>query len=258
MLYQYKIPELKCIDSTGTKGYVPDEFQLYPVFCNTQTDNLYIWGYTPFEIREFDINNFKLQQKRRLFLEEYESFNQMHIIKDSILIYSAIPDEFAIKKYDLINKKQLGKIKIKRDRHKETYFYKNRGWVAANDSCIIYAYVYKKQIDIYSVNKLNLKSKIVSNIPKNDIVIGDIENNVKHYINIVAGGKYFYALYMGFSRSNPKSYYTLEKYDYNGNPIAKYKLDIAPILFDIDEENNYMYGYNFQHEDFIIKYNLSL
>ena len=57
----------------------------------------------------------------------------------------------------------------------------------ANDSLIIYAYVYKKQIDFYSVDSMKLCKRLVGDniIPR--IVIGDIENSLVYYDELVAG-----------------------------------------------------------------------
>ncbi len=152
LLYRYQLPDLSYIDRFGIKGQGEDDFQLFPMFAKSQTEDVYIWGYTPLTIKRFSLDNDgRLVLKRKYQLASYESFNEMHVAMDSILIYSAIPSEFAIKKVDLNTGALLGKIPIETDRHKDSFFYSNRGYVAANDSFVVYTYVYKKQIDIYSI-----------------------------------------------------------------------------------------------------------
>lgn len=253
LLYQYSIPDLNLLRICGVKGQAPGEFQLFPMFCRSQSDLMYIWGYTPFNIRSFAFG--KEQQpalKENYHLKNYESFNQMHIIKDSILIYSAIPDEFAIKKINLRSQQEIGKVSIQPDDHQESYFYKNKGILSANDSFIVYAYSFKKQIDIYSVDKLELLLRLTDQNAPVNIQIGDFQNTTYYYMNIVAGNEYFYALCKG----NNNDYY-MEVFDYKGNSVVRYQFDIVPYLFDIDETNHCIYGFNNEHEDYFLKYSFT-
>lgn len=65
-------------------------------------------------------------------LPRYESFNQMHILHDSILVYSAIPGEFALKKISLNQGEETGRIGLETEEHGESFFYESRGILAAN------------------------------------------------------------------------------------------------------------------------------
>jgi hypothetical protein len=256
MLYIYSLPDLDSLYAIGEKGNGPTDFELFPMFCKSFSDDIYIWGYTPTRIKQFSISpSRELHFKQDIDLALYESFNQMHIVRDSLLIYSAIPSDFSIKKYNLRSHDMEGKIDIKKDDHAESFFYSNRGMVAANDSFIIYSYLYKNQIDIYNVDDLKLYRRIVGDYSRNRIVIGDFENNINHYLSVLAGKKYFYALYNGNIASNEKDC-AIEVFDYGGNPIKRYLFDIVPFLFEIDEENGYIYGYNDNYEDYILKYKM--
>ncbi|MBS6239569.1 MAG: hypothetical protein KH897_14675 [Bacteroides sp.] len=253
MLYQYSIPDFTSLSKGGLKGQGENEFQLFPMFCRTMSDYVYIWGYNPLVIKSFILGDDQsLSFSHEYVLPFYESFNQMHIIKDSILVYSAIPGEFAVKKIDLKKKKELGKISIKKDEHMESFFYKNKGIIAVNDSFIVYGYTYKKQIDIYNVSDLKLKKRIIGGDLEPIIRIGDFDNNKNYYINLVAGEEFFYALCQGEERDC-----WLEKFDYEGHSVARYKFDIVPYMFDIDETNNCIYVFNYQYEDYFYKYSIN-
>ncbi len=253
MLYQYSIPDFVTLSKGGIKGQGENEFQFFPMFCRTLSDYVYIWGYNPLLIKCFVLrDSHSLSFSHEYTLPFYESFNQMHIIKDSILVYSAIPGEFAIKKIDLRKGKELGKISIEKDEHPESFFYKNRGIIAVNDSFIVYGYTYKKQIDIYDVNDFRLKRRIMDGDMEPNIRIGDFENNINYYINIVAGRNFFYALCQGEEKK-----FCLEKFDYEGHSIAKYKFDVVPYMFDIDEDDNCIYGFNYQNEDYFYRYSMN-
>lgn len=151
-------------------------------------------------------------------LAKYDEYNYMNIIKDSLFVYYN-SSELAIKKYDLRNKKELDKIELAKDGHKESYFYSNRGIIAANDSFVVYPYVYKKQIDIYSVDDFELVKRIDNGkrYPK----VNDIEKVTYHYMNIYAGKKYFYVIYAGHKVNDNFLDRTMEVYDYKGNPVIK-------------------------------------
>lgn len=256
MLHVYSLPDLKFLYSTGRKGNGPDEFASFPMFCRSSSNHIYIWGYTPTRIKKFSINtsgNMVLADE--ISLSHYESFNQMHIIKDSSLVYSAIPSMFSIKKYNLFDGSIENEIKIEEDDHKESFFYSNRGFVAANDSVLIYAYVYKNQIDIHNIADFKLRKSIMGDWTKKRIIVGDFENNDKYYLSVVAGGKYFYALCIN-NNSLDEQKYDLEVYDYDGNSIIKYTFDIVPFLFDVDEKNGYIYGFNYDNEDYFLRFKI--
>ena len=137
MLYFYSLPDLKHLYSIGQKGNGPEDFFLFPMFCKSFADDVYIRGYKPTQIKQFSITQSgELIFKKDIDLAYYESFNQMHLIRDSLLIYSAIPSEFSIKKYNIHTNTIKGEINIKKDDHAESFFYSNRGNVAANDSLI--------------------------------------------------------------------------------------------------------------------------
>ena len=43
MLYQYSLPEFKCVYKGGVKGQAEDEFQVYPRIWRTLTDKVLGW-----------------------------------------------------------------------------------------------------------------------------------------------------------------------------------------------------------------------
>jgi hypothetical protein len=258
MLHFYKTPALKYLYSTGRNGQGPHEFQAFPMIGQTTSANkLYIWGYTPITIKEWIVRNDSLVLNETYRLNHYENFNQLHVVQDSIFVYSAIPSDFSIKKYNLKANREIGKIALKMDEHQQPFYSSNYGLVAANDSFIVYAYYYKKQIDIYDVFSLKLKKRISGNYDYQTPIVGDNDNNIQQYINVVAGQQYFYALYQGRSSKNKTiNSDVIEVFDYNGNPVAKYTFDICPQIFTIDETNHILYGYNFKFEDHLLKCNL--
>lgn len=161
-LFFYETPSLKFKFATGMKGKGPDEIQTFPMFCHTLNDKyLYIRGYSPMSIKKISLES----DNDLLFVDEYnlgkyDEYNFMNIINDSLFIYYS-SNKLTITKYDLKNEVVLDKIEFRKDDHNESYFYSNRGFIAANDSFVVYPYIYKKQMNIYSVNDFKLVKKIV-------------------------------------------------------------------------------------------------
>lgn len=163
MLYVYSLPDLKYLHCTGKKGRGPGEIPLFPMFCESLNKTLYVWGYGKKTITKFDVNqNGELKLNDTIKLPMYDEFNYMHIFNDSLFIYY-LPDNLKIVKYDLKNNKQLDEIRMKKDDHNESYFYSNRGTIAANDSFVVFAYLFKKQINIYRLNDFKLHKEIKGN-----------------------------------------------------------------------------------------------
>ena len=44
MLHAYRLDDLSHTWAGGKKGQGPDEFQIFPMFCNSNTKGLYVWG----------------------------------------------------------------------------------------------------------------------------------------------------------------------------------------------------------------------
>jgi hypothetical protein len=249
MLYIYSLPSLKYLNGFGTKGQGPEDFQLFPMFCESPNSSVYIWGYNSITIKKFIIDNNGYPILENLIeLPKYESFNNMHILNDSVFIYY-LPDQLKIVKFDLKNNENLDVIQMKKDDHNESFFYINRGSIAANDSFLLYGYLFKKQIDIYRIQDFGIQKKNVGNYKFQRPVLGDFNTPV-YYKKIIAGQKFFYAL----CNENLNKEVIMEVYNYDGLPVKRFTFDIPPQLFVIDEEHGAIYGYNGEYEDYLLYY----
>ncbi|MDR1368689.1 MAG: TolB-like 6-bladed beta-propeller domain-containing protein, partial [Dysgonamonadaceae bacterium] len=239
MLYIYSLPSLRYLNSTGIKGNGPEDFQLFPMFCESSNGSVYVWGYNPMTIKKFMIdNNGSLNLENLIKLPKYETFNNMHIINDSLFIYY-LPDLLKTVKFDLKNNKDLDVIQMKKEDHNDSYFYINRGTIAVNDSFLLYGYLFKKQIDIYRIQDFGMRKKIVGNYKFQKPVLGDFNTPV-YYRKIIAGQQFFYAL----CNENLNKEVIMEVYNYDGLPVKRFTFDIPPQLLVVDEEQSVIYGYN--------------
>jgi len=257
MLFAYSTPSLEFKADFGTKGQGPEEIKLFPMFCESPaSSDLHVWGYSPVTIKRISISeNGKIEYKGDIILKSYETFNDMSIIGDSTFVFY-LPDKLTVKKVDLI-KNNESTITLSKDDHREGFFYSNRGNIVTSESMLVYSYLFKKQIDIYDLLTLKLKTTISDGKKYPKPIPIDFESLTFHYVRIYAGEKYFYALYNGIKKTTsvePSRF--LEVFDYEGNPIVKYSFDIPPFLFVVDEKNGKIYGFNENYEDYLLRYSL--
>ncbi|TCO85610.1 TolB-like protein [Bacteroides heparinolyticus] len=241
-LYQYSLPDVQCIYTGGRRGGAENEFQLPPSFCKSTSEKIYIFGYNPFIIKCFtlDTNNQLILEKEITLPTSIPIANFMNIVNDSLLIYTTFPNKLDIKKANLKSQQSTEEeIVIEQETHKEIFFDENKGYLAANDSLIVYAYTYKKQIDFYGINDMKLHKRLIGNEITPHILIGNVKETKFHQREIVACKDYFY-----IRCPREKDGCFIEVYDYSGRSVAKYELDILLYAFCVDEKNRTIYGYN--------------
>ena len=256
MIYTYSLPSLSFLKASVNKGRGPGEIPFFPMFCESPgSEMLYVSGYTPTSIGKNEIGiDGALILKEEFQLSGFESRNNMSVVNDSIFIYFDI-DNLTIKKYNLYTQNLLDFISFELDNHGESYYYSNRGYVANNERFIIYPYIFKKQIDIFDLGSFKLNKSLKWKADAQILTIGDASSLTHHYRYIYAGENYFYALYGGNEGKEPIDT-RLEVYDYGGNPIREYILNIRPIIFVVDEKNSVLYGLDYRDTEHFIKYDL--
>lgn len=256
-LFVYSLPDLRFLNVEGMKGGGPEEMQLFPMFCESPgSEYLYVWGYTPAEIRKFSIQpDGRFVLRDRYTLDDYETRNNIQIINDSILIYYLIED-LTIKKEELKKDISLGEIVYPKEDHRESYYYSNRGLIATNSSKLVYAYLFKREIDIYDIATFKRTIVVGDGVrhPAPDLSMAP-QDVPSYYRNIYAGETYFYILCKENGLRGVGDW-CLYVFDYDGNSIIRYLFDIPPFLFVVDEKRGYLYGYNGSYEDIFLRYKL--
>lgn len=258
----FTLPDMHMAFEYGTIGRGNEEFIL-PMFCGSSSDSLlYIWGkpdlkkITKYEV---DTSGKRLNPLKEISLHKYETFNQLYVIGDSVVIYNAMPAEFAIKRINLTGG-GIRKIDFETLGTGSSYE-PNCVIISSNDNYIAACYRFQKKLTIYDTNL-----KIISEIQwgKDDnlrkMKERDFESLALHYVNIYCSDKYVYALYRGkTSREYKEAGYTgdiMEVFDFKGAPVARYSFDKSPVLFVVDEDRQKIYGYNSMDENKILVYEL--
>lgn len=140
----------------------------------------------------------------------------------------------------------------------------NKGNVYANEKRVIFCYKVKKQIDFMDT-EFNLIKRVKFDDYDEPTAIGVVPGEDKEsYIYAYLGKKYLYALFMGTTWTEHDNRlscgYSLEVYDLDGNPIARYKLEgRRPVYYAVDEETFTLYGAGYKGvpEDCLLIYRLN-
>ncbi len=113
-----------------------------------------------------------------------------------------------------------------------------------------------KMFRIYNNFELLLKEKIME-VPENTFNPKRKAGNIGTYYNVVkATNKYIYAICLNGHFNETEDYPTLEVWDWDGNPVAKLKLQNFVFSFDITQDNKKIYCMDREIDDKIFVYDL--
>ncbi len=265
--------DLKEIKEFGVIGQGPDEFR-EPTLVPTNNKDLlcYIFENSNEKLYALDRNMnliyvkepFQTQNKGRRYAKK-----QMVNIGKSDFIYAS--DSKTGKSIYRINKqgdsivtKEVFNLALNPKR-KSPFNYIGAFAVNSSKNRMVYAYKYFK---ILKFMDLDGKKVRTINFEKETFKQGSIykvnglDSNVTHYWKIASGEDYVYLLYsgrtpyeVGKESSKGINYIYIEQYDWNGNPIKKYKLDQWG-YFTVDEKNKKFYLASYYFDDPFIEYQI--
>ena len=249
----FSYPELKYLGEVGQGGQGPGEY-LLPVLINT-LDKEAICYVT-------DENNYRnfLKLTKDLHLEPVLSplrggcghlDNIFHIGNKECFYTEKTNLGASIKRSvvvgDSVSSRELYKLNL---REKQNFWGTYLGSLGINmaKNRMVYAYKYYRTIKFMDVEGQQVRTIKFLNeegFDDNTINMTDgLDRNVVHYALICIGDKYVYISYSGMTpldkvREGSKGIYItyIEKYDWNGNPICKYKL-FQRGYWGIDEKRN--------------------
>ena len=243
MFMVFSLPSFKFIKSFGVAGKGPGEFQYPHLVKDESGDNLcFIYesaraGNTIFALnRNLELNKlpFNIHSGEKMFsdIQFYGISSSEFYFVESTKTGKAIFHLEATK--DTVITKQIHDLSFS-GKYKSPAVYIGDFGVNFKYKRLVYAYKYFKRIVFYDLE--NQTSKIIpydyqKEDKPDDAVSILAPSNITHYWGMSSNDKYVYILYSGrtpieVSKELKKSpgYIYIEKFDWNGNPICKYKLD---------------------------------
>jgi len=249
----YSLPEFKLLKTFGKHGNGPKEF-FFPQLVKTNDDKYlcYINNREKLYALDRNLNIIKANPSNNKAGKQY-SQKKFH---------SFSPQEFYycdnIKRGKAIFKYEVHKDSVKKDLITNLNFSpKHKNWAAyigdfggsAKNQRLVYAYKYFKRLLFHDLkNNTTRTVSFESEDAKKGTAVDMLKpTNVTHYWGMSAETDYLYVLYsgrtpiqVGKENKNTSGYIYVEKYDWNGNPISKYKLDHWG-YFCVDEKNSTIY-----------------
>lgn len=251
----FTLSDLKCIAAFGIKGRGPDEFS-FPRIIETVEDSIlfYIYEQTNEKIYKVPINTIRpeyyitLPKQNRSFGDK-----QLVFFDNNTAYYSASTSKgkmiYFFNKDSLPQEKQIKNLAITGIKGSWTTYIGDFG---TNKTLgrLAYAYKYYKRLKIIDLCTMNEREVIFDamELTKGQPDIANLEpTNITHFWGMSPNDEYFWMLYSGRTpvdvqrdNRNKKKFIFVEKYDWNGNPVKRYKLDDWG-YFCVDEKRNTLY-----------------
>jgi len=273
------LPDLRLIKTFGRIGRGPDELLAPKLFRNTDPDILA----SIFDIngKIYDVlpsgamtsNNMNLPSRRELtsrgeiILSEY-SVENPELMTDTLLYFAGNSPTgksiFTIGGTDNIKVSEIQNLALN-PRRKGWANYIGDFTINMEQTRMVYAYKYFKIVKFFDLEHNTVRTVNFERTEFDESTLyqaDGLDSNVTHYWGICAGDRYVYMLYSGrtpgqvWSDNRKENYYIfVEKYDWNGQPIVKYKLDQWG-FFTVDEKNNTLYLVSTNDDDPFFKYQL--
>lgn len=272
-ILEFRLPDLKYVRDIGTFGQGPDEF-MSPVLSAAREESLL--GYV-FETLNSKLYSLDKEGKvhRYPFFEPQQGggfrFSQKELAEagSGDFVYAdASPSGKsifrAVKQGDSLDVREVYNLALNP---------KNKSWMAyvgdfvANTvkGRMAYAYKYFKILKFMDMEGRTVKTLNFEREEYDETTayrVDGMDANVTHYWGGCATDDYAYFLYSGRTPADVWkegkagiNYIYVEQYDWNGNPVRRYKLDQWG-YFTVDGKNNKLYLLSTQHDDPFFVYDL--
>lgn len=269
MVNLFTLPDFRFVTSLLPAGRGPMEF-LSPHIIPTQEKDKLCYVYDSSLDKLFTVNAGLSVSNHPVTLQKEGDFAQRQFSRasDSSLFYVESTDKG----------KSIFKIDQTADSATVSEYYNlgfskaHKGWAAyigdfgenREKNRLVYAYKYFKKILFLDTQTGNVKVLDFDEKPiEGKDNIGTLgPDNVTYYWGMTAGKEYVYLLYSGrtplvVTRELAKGpgYIFVEQFDWNGNPVRKFKLDHWG-YFGVDEANHTIYQVSSSLEDPILSYKM--
>ena len=253
----FLLPDFELLSLSGTYGSGPDEF-VSPNLVPTPDSSLiaYVFESSNQKLYQFDKNgklstsDFSFTQGRARFYSDKQVVN----VGQNDFMYAETSDTGK----SIFRTTQVGDSIDVREVFNLALNPKRKSWtnyigdfaVNPKQNRMVYAYKYFKMIkfmdlEAETVRTINFEREEFDE--STNYKVDGLDQNVTHYWGVCAQDDYVYFLYsgrtpfdVGKESSRHIHYIYVEQYDWNGNPIACYKLDRWG-YFTVDEKNKKIY-----------------
>ena len=268
-------PDLQLIKTFGSIGPGPGEFSFFPHLCRNTEPGILATVVDVFNGKIYDIlpdgtlraSHIKIPKSGKTLQANYAGEYPALMTKTMLYFAAHSPtgkSVFTVSGTDSIQVNEIQNLALDP---------KRKGWgnyigdftINMEQTRMVYAYKYFKIVKFFdlehnTVRTLNFEREEFDE--STQYKVDGLDANVTHYWGICAGEKYVYMLYSGrtpgqvWSDNKKENYYIyVEKYDWNGQPIAKYKLDQWG-YFTVDEKNDMLYLVSTNDDDPFFKFHL--
>ena len=255
-LKAFKFPELIYMQDLGNIGNGPGEL-LRPILVRTADTSALCYIMDECNYNSFFklTKDFQLKQiKSPLKGERYMLSNVYYMGNGECLYLEKSPSGHRIKRSilnnDAVVTREIHKLNLRED---QNFWGAYLGSLAIDiaKNRIVFTYDYFRVIKFMDLEGKKIRTiKFIDEKGYDDNtehMTNGLDRNVEHYICNYVGEKYVYMWYSGmtaidkFYEGQKGIYVTyIEKYDWNGNPICKYKLDQRGYLY-FDDINHKLY-----------------
>lgn len=238
MIFRY--PEMECVTAFGVNGRGPDEFQ-FPRLIETMEDSILCYIYEMFTDKLYKVPLRTLKPEYYLTLPKQDRSlgDKMSVFITSRMAYYPMSTPkgksvFTFNADSMPQEKLFLDLRIPGLKGSWTTYIGDFGVNAIRDR-MAYAYKYFKRLKIVD---LTLKTERNIIFKADELAEGqsDIVNleptNITHFWGMSANRDFFWMLYSGRTpvdvqrdNRNGKKFIYVEKYDWNGNPVQRFRLD---------------------------------
>lgn len=267
----FELPDLKCVSAFGLNGMGPEEF-ISPLIVESAEDSILFYIYEKTDDKVYKITKNHLSPEYYLTLPKQKrslADKQIVFYDSKTAYYTASAEKskmiFFYNKDSLPQEKTINDLAIPGIKSSWTTVIGDFG-INKYYGRLAYAYKYFKRLKIIDIQTL-IEKTVIFDAKELEDGLNDIATleptNITHFWGMSPNDEYFWMLYSGRTpidvqrdNQNKKTYIFVEKYDWNGNPIKRYKLDDWG-YFCVDEKKNTLYLASTASIHSLLKYEIS-
>lgn len=270
--FAFRYPDLTYIQSIGKIGKGPDEF-IVPLLSPSadpkhlayllegSNGNVYALGH---DLKPVYLHNIYAGQKKGWGVDDFTNIGP----NKYMYVYQSKPGKgiFEVEmEGDSARIKEVFNLTLNKNR-KSPFAYIGSMAVNTQRNRMIYAYKYFKVIKFMDMEGKNVRTLNFQQKSFDDgslKMLDGLDSNVTHYMQALPTRDYVYITYsgrtpyqVGADHGKQNYYMHIEKYDWNGNPVQKYKLNDFSVYSTIDGQTNQLVLATYYHDDPFVVYQL--